>query len=369
MEFWKRLFFIVALMIHSCLFAAQTSYPGVYNTQLTGPLSNGEMGVYVFDEGLTTWMLLYDSAEDFGFLISPVIYPLDGTFSEENINEQDVDISGQFTNTGITANYQAYFGSGSVTGEKKSYEGIYSDKDGAYLVNFIEACQGGLSGNGYLIIAADGDAYFFLEVPNENFEYVAIDGGKLTASGSSISGSLLKNTTINLSLNSSTEGVDLEGTIKFSNSSCSGYIYGLLYESLDVTDIDGDSIPDDSDNCPNVPNEDQSNYDSDSFGDACDDDDDNDGVPDESDLFPFDETESADSDGDGVGDNSDNCPADSNPEQLNYDGDEEGDECDLDDDNDGYSDDVEIAAGTDPKNENSYPKSSVILKLLPILLE
>ena len=41
---------------------------------------------------------------------------------------------------------------------------------------------------------------------------------------------------------------------------------------------------------------------------------------------------------DSVGDNADNCPA-QQPDQLNTDGDAEGDACDSDDDNDGFSDD------------------------------
>lgn len=39
---------------------------------------------------------------------------------------------------------------------------------------------------------------------------------------------------------------------------------------LDLTDTDGDGIPDESDNCPNVPNFDQLDSDVDSVGDVCD---------------------------------------------------------------------------------------------------
>ena len=62
------------------------------------------------------------------------------------------------------------------------------------------------------------------------------------------------------------------------------------------------------------------------------DDHDCDGVPDANDRFP-------DADGDGVRDEEDNCPMDANPRQENTDGQSGGDACDPDDDNDGIWDD------------------------------
>jgi hypothetical protein len=75
---------------------------------------------------------------------------------------------------------------------------------------------------------------------------------------------------------------------------------------------------------------------------------DGDGIPDDDDAFPDDPTEATDSDGDQTGDNLDNCPIVANPDQLNTDGDSEGDACDADDDNDGFSDEQEVIDGTDP---------------------
>lgn len=101
-----------------------------------------------------------------------------------------------------------------------------------------------------------------------------------------------------------------------------------------LADTDGDTRNDKVDNCPLISNQDQLDTDHDGIGNVCDTDDDNDGVPDVSDAFPLDPAESADSDSDGVGDNSDNCPATANPDQLNTDGDSNGNVCDTDDDND-----------------------------------
>jgi Tol biopolymer transport system component len=63
-----------------------------------------------------------------------------------------------------------------------------------------------------------------------------------------------------------------------------------------------------------------------------------------------------DADGDGVADETDNCPAISNPDQLDTDSDGQGNACDEDDDNDGSSDVAEIAAGSDPLNSASTPE-------------
>jgi hypothetical protein len=52
-------------------------------------------------------------------------------------------------------------------------------------------------------------------------------------------------------------------------------------------DRDGDGVDDPDDSCPEVPNADQADFDGDGQGDACDLDDDNDGVPDTTDSCPF----------------------------------------------------------------------------------
>ena len=80
-----------------------------------------------------------------------------------------------------------------------------------------------------------------------------------------------------------------------------------------IPNADGDAVRDAEDNCPNVPNDDQSDVDGDGPGDVCD----------------------PDADNDGIGNADDNCWLVPNPGQEDADGDGSGDACDSDIDSDG----------------------------------
>ena len=125
-----------------------------------------------------------------------------------------------------------------------------------------------------------------------------------------------------------------------------------------LIDSDRDGHIDADDNCPRDQNPEQLDNDTDSLGDACDNDIDGDGVLNLADNCPFhanpeqrdldndlkgddcDEIDNRhDSDGDGIHNNLDNCSYVPNPDQRNTDGAEDGgDACDDDDDNDGVND-------------------------------
>jgi hypothetical protein len=114
-------------------------------------------------------------------------------------------------------------------------------------------------------------------------------------------------------------------------------------------DQDSDGVPNGVDNCPAVANPDQGNNDKDSEGDACDLDDDNDGALDEADNCPLAANPTqidldgdqvgnlcdADLDGDGVDNDADNCPGKANADQVDVNANKVGDACENDWDSDG----------------------------------
>ena len=99
----------------------------------------------------------------------------------------------------------------------------------------------------------------------------------------------------------------------------------------DVPDMDGDTIADSADNCPEVANTNQLDTDDDGAGDACD------------------TTPNGDTDLDTIDNLADNCPVTANTDQSDTDSDNAGDACDADIDGDTLAN----AVDPDPLNSES----------------
>ena len=112
------------------------------------------------------------------------------------------------------------------------------------------------------------------------------------------------------------------------------------------SDDDGDGTPDASDLAP-LDALSVLDADLDGISDARDPDNDNDGTVNANDAFPFDRLESVDTDGDGTGNN-----------------------ADPDDDNDTFTDDEELAAGSNPLDAGDTPTpSSLPIGLLKVIID
>lgn len=123
-------------------------------------------------------------------------------------------------------------------------------------------------------------------------------------------------------------GTDNQGTV---------YIYDSIGNRLSLVtwieqnpiDLDGDGVINSEDNCPDVSNADQADLDSDGAGDSCD----------------------SDIDGDAI----------SNSWETTYGLDPyDSSDASEDPDGDGFSNLVEYQRGTNPNDQNSFPKNCLI---------
>ncbi len=152
-----------------------------------------------------------------------------------------------------------------------------------------------------------------------------------------IDGDITSNIEVQTNVNSNVIG---NYSVIFNVKDAAGNSADTVVRSVTVitNDTDSDGISNSQDNCPLIQNPNQINTDGDQYGDLCDTDDDNDGVIDQADAFPLDASESLDADSDGIGNNSDNCILTINIDQIDTDLDGIGDVCDNDDDGDGVLD-------------------------------
>ncbi len=167
----------------------------------------------------------------------------------------------------------------------------------------------------------------------------------------------------------------------------SGSVVGQRGDFGDACDADVDDVEDRADNCPGLSNGDQADLDGDRAGDACDADDDGDGVCDpgvaasgctgvdncpvlpnpgqaDADADGIGDAcdQDTDSDGDGVPNGRDNCPQVANPGQADLDNDGQGDVCDADRDGDGAAngaDNCPDAPNVDQANQDGDAQGDV----------
>ena len=155
-------------------------------------------------------------------------------------------------------------------------------------------------------------------------------------------------------------GVFLDDSLleQFPDDSLSNNTVTLVYEleNRANSDIDNDDIFDVQDNCPLDPNAAQTDADSDGFGDACDFDLNNNFVP--NDLEVATDANPVDRDLDGISNDTDNCPDVVNNDQSDTDFDALGDACDADDDNDGVED-ADDRFPVNPKESSDFDSDGI----------
>ena len=157
-------------------------------------------------------------------------------------------------------------------------------------------CGGSLSGSTYTTAAITSDC-----TVTASFSQISY----IVTPSAGLGGSISPDTAQTVLLNATTSftvTADNGYEIDTVSGSCGGSLSGATYTTAAVTsdctvvasfvafDSDADGVPDSTDNCPTIPNANQSDQDSDDAGDVCD-------------AFVYDPKETTDTDGDGWGDN------------------------------------------------------------------
>ena len=204
------------------------------------------------------------------------------------------------------------------------------------------------------IVWIDWNQNCVFDVPSEEYDLgdaVNVTDGATDLSALSITvpaGALMGNTTMRVTTKFKADGLQTSCE-NDADAEVEDYTINVM---APLPDADADGIPDVNDNCVNIANPGQEDWNSDGEGDVCDDSD-GDGIFDDVDncvSIANAGQEDADGNGqgdvcqdtdnDGVFDTVDNCINTANPGQEDWDSDGEGDVCD-DSDADGIFDDVD----------------------------
>ncbi len=188
---------------------------------------------------------------------------------------------------------------------------------------------------GHTLNAGSGDPDRGATPYSKTFPTVAHSGAVYAVVGSSgtIGGGQLNHPVMYSSLNElGSMVIDVNNitlSAKFVNNNGTTRDAFTLQKLASGSDADLDGFMNVIDNCQNIANSNQSDFDLDLQGDACDNDDDNDGTLDAVDAFPRNASESKDNDQDGIGNNTDNCTTLANPSQEDTNTNGVGDVCET----------------------------------------
>lgn len=269
-------------------------------------------------------------------LIESVSYDaVSGGGAEKGLFDAQIDGSGFFNGGSATllASMPGNDGSQTIPAYDVTRDRFYS-RDTSNSVSIVSRTNGASLGTITLDFASAGvgsaSAYVIAHVPSEDW-LVILDYANNTAVVFDIVGNYIGTSALDTN-------VPTAFAMGYANDQLFVGVYNSQYSrgyqgynigaSLFYTDGDGDGVPDETDNCLDDANEDQLNTDGDAEGDTCDTDDDNDDWFDVDDNCPLmANPNQEDREGDNIGDACDNCLITANPDQADIDDDGVGDLC------------------------------------------